>query len=274
MRLSEEHIRYLRLLGFGAPPGGLDGLRQLVLRQVCLVPFENVSKLLLFGRERRGRLTTLTEYLDGIEHRDLGGTCYTANPFFAPLLSVLGYDVDLLGASMATPNVHTCIRVRLDGAEYHVDVGYGAPFRAPIPLRDLPVEIEEGSERYILGRNDESKEITLGTYSGRDRVHGYRAHNEPRTPEFFRQTVLDSYLPGKTFMSCLRIARYFEHGSAQLRDRSLEVISGKTRTVKELKTADDLQAAIKGPLAMPRCPVRSAVGVLEDVTGQPFFPRD
>ena len=84
--LNDSHKRYLRILGFSAPPVGLSGLKELVFRQVCRVPFENVSKLLLFGREHRGRVTLLNEYLDGIENLDLGGTCYTANPYFAELL--------------------------------------------------------------------------------------------------------------------------------------------------------------------------------------------
>src|ERR1035438_69834 len=50
-------------------------LDEIVRRHLCRVPFENVSKLLLLGREGAGRVTMLAEFLDGIEHRDLGGTC-------------------------------------------------------------------------------------------------------------------------------------------------------------------------------------------------------
>jgi arylamine N-acetyltransferase len=271
VNLNEQHHRYLRLLGLDEPPNGLPGLRQLVMRQLCRVPFENVSKLLLFGRERQGRVTTLTEYLDGIEHHDLGGTCYTANPFFYQLLAALDYDVDLLGADMSTANVHTCIRVRLDGDEYHVDVGYAAPFRAPMRLRDLPIELRDGRLRYILGRSEEDGELTVGVYAGLDRIHGYRAHNQPRTPDFFRQTILDSYLPGKTFMTCLRISRFYEQGSVHLRDRVLTIESAQHLTERELHNMAELREAIEGPLAMPRCPIAEAVAVLEEVMGEPYF---
>jgi arylamine N-acetyltransferase len=67
--------RYLRLLGIAGHPSGLDGLRTLVRRHLSAVPFENISKLLLLDRERAGRVTTLPEFLDGIEYSDLGGTC-------------------------------------------------------------------------------------------------------------------------------------------------------------------------------------------------------
>ncbi len=271
MELSTEHVRYLRLLGCDTPPSGLDGLCQLVSRQVCRVPFENVSKLLLYGREQSGRITELSEYLDGIEYRDLGGTCYSANPYFAQLLAALAYDVHLLGATMSTPNVHTCMRVRVEGRAYHVDVGYGAPFRAPVPLDRLPVEIRDGTERFVLRRSEDTGEVTVGVFSGRDRLHGYRVHDEPRTFDFFRQTVLDSYLYGKTFMSCVRVARFTGEGSAHLRNCVLTVNEAGKQATRELRNMSELQAAFAGPLGMPRCPVHEAVAVLEQVTGQRFF---
>jgi arylamine N-acetyltransferase len=270
---SVEHHRYLRLLGFEAAPSGLAGLQQLVLTHVCRVPFENVSKLLLYAREKRGRVTTLSEYLDGIEEHDLGGTCYSANPYFFELLRALRYDADLLGASMATPNVHTCIRVHLEGRAYHVDVGYGAPFRAPIPLDELPLEIADGAERYVLNRSEDNGELTVGVYAGRDRLHGYRVHDTPREFEFFQQTVCDSFLPGKTFMSWLRIARFFESGSVHLHNHLLTINRRNETTTKELTNLGELRDVIRGVFAMPRCPIAEAVAVLEEVTGQPFFAR-
>ena len=99
-----------------------------------------------------GRPLSLDEFLDVIEFFDLGGTCHSCNPFMAGLLKSLDYDADLLGADMTDPDVHTCVRVRLNGAEYHVDLGYAAPFRSPICLDPLPHESAEGESRYIVDR--------------------------------------------------------------------------------------------------------------------------
>lgn len=271
MTLDAKHLRYLRLLGFDEPPSGVEGLRSLVVRQVCCVPFENISKLMMYGRERRARLTGLPEYLDGIEFHDFGGTCYTANPYFAQLLAALDYDVDLLAASMRTPNVHTCIRVRMEGKEYHVDVGYAAPFRQPIPLDRLPLEIHDGSDRYVVGRSEDGGELTIGAFSGRDRIHGYRVHDKPLTIDFFEQTILHSYLPSKTFMTCLRVARFSEQGSVHLRNCFLTINDGRDQTTRQLGKLSELEETFAGPLAMPRCPVREAVAVLEEQTQQSFF---
>jgi len=68
-------------------------LDEIVRRHLCRVPFENVSKLLLLGREGAGRVTTLAEFLDGIEHRDL------AAPAFLKFTSLMHGCVERLRAA-------------------------------------------------------------------------------------------------------------------------------------------------------------------------------
>ncbi len=271
--VPEPYGRYLRLLGFNAIPGGLEGLGALVRSHLCRVPFENVSKLLLFGREGAGRVTSLGEFLDGIEREDLGGTCYTSNPFLAELLRVLGYDADLLGADMSTPNVHTVIRVRIGGVAYHVDVGYAAPLRRPVALDSLPFACDQGKYRYVLDHR--SGRCRLTVWSEGERVHGYAVGEHPRRRDFFRSIILDSYAPGKTFMSCLRVARFFEDGtSVELKDATLIRSLGTESVQNRLRSMRELRQAVDRQLAMPRCPIEEAVGVLERVTGRPFFEGD
>src|SRR5512140_122967 len=149
--------RYLALLGIETRPEGLDGLRPLVRAHIMRVPFENVSKLLLFDREGRGRMNTIEEFLDGIEHHDLGGTCYTSNPFFCQLLNELGYRAELRSADMNTPNVHSSIRVLLDGHEYHVDVGNAAPFLSPVALDEFPYQVSRGEMRWVFDRAEDGR---------------------------------------------------------------------------------------------------------------------
>jgi len=240
-----------------------------VRRHLCRVPFENVSKLLLFDREGAGRPLTLSEFLDGIEHHDLGGTCYSSNPFLAELLRVLGYDADLLGADMSIANVHTSVRVHLDGGEYHVDAGNGAPFLEPMPLDRLPHVISIGRYRYDLETHHHGHQMTA-SYAG-ELVHSYLVHGPPRTPEFFRPIVLDSFVPGRKFMTWLRITRCFEDRVIDLRNRTLTWSQGNKSRETILNNADELQSVVANDMAMPRCPVLKAVTILERLTGKPFF---
>jgi N-hydroxyarylamine O-acetyltransferase len=268
--MKEQFERYLRLLGVAGRPSGMSGLRDLVRRHLAAVPFENVSKLLLYHRERQGRPTTFAEYLDRIEFRDLGGTCYTNNPFFAELLRELGYEADLLGADMSRPNVHTCIRVRTGAAAYLVDVGFAAPFREPMPLDGLPIELAEGGNRYRL-EADGGGVFRMDMYSGTDRVVGYTAHEPPREREFFAPVVAGSYALTSMFLQMLRISRAYDGYSLDLIDRKLYRHEDGRTTVRPLGSMAELMAAVRGDLAMPRCPIEAAAAILEELTGKPLF---
>jgi len=270
-RLTGPLQRYLRILGIEGRPSGLSGLRTLVGRHLARVPFENVSKLLLYDRERAGRVTALAEFLDGIEFLDLGGTCYTCNPFLTDLLRELGFDADLLGADMGKPNVHTCVRVRIDSIAYHIDVGFAAPFREPMRLDWLPAQVEEGQNRYVLDRDADGGGFRMSMFSGAEHCLDYVVHDPPRTREFFEPVVMNSYALSSTFMQCLRISRIFAGYSVDLIDRKLWRHEAGQTAITDLESMAALKAAVHEQLGMPRCPIESAVAVLERLTGKPFF---
>ena len=271
MHLASSYARYLRLLGFDSVPAGLDGLRALVRAHLVRVPFENVSKLLLFRREGAGRVTTLPEFLDGIEHHDLGGTCYTNNPYLAELLCAIGYDAALLGADLSSPNVQTSIRVSIDSVEYHVDVGFAAPLYEPIPLNRLPYETRRGSFRYIFSSDSEPTRYELRVCNANESILRYVVHGPPRPLDCFRQTIEKSYLPGKTFMTWLRIGRFFEGYSVDLVDRKLTIHRGSESNDYVMNSIREIRAAVSDELGMPRCSVEEAIEFLEELNGKRFF---
>ncbi len=273
--IGQEHERYLRLLGFMEIPTGLEGLRAIVAAHLERVPFENVSKLLLFGREGKGRPFTFKEFLDGIEHADMGGTCYSSNLFLFELLRALRYDTTLLSADMSSPDVHSSIRVQLDGVEYHVDVGYAAPFCRPIPLNQMPQTIIAGSSRYVISqvRHEHDRYEVAHIVDG-TRRHGYVVHPPARVPEFFRSAILASYRPESTFMQCLRISRVVSGDVVDLRNRTLVVSRGGSSTTTKLDSVADLRRAVDNVLRMPRCRFEEAISLLQDTTAGSFFSSD
>ncbi len=268
--MRESFRRYLRLLGFDQPPSGLSGLQQLTRAHLFHVPFENISKLLLFDREGAGCPFGLAEYLDGIEHHDLGGTCYSANPFFAELLRELGYDADLLSADMNTPHVHSCIRVRLDGRAYHVDVGNAAPFLEPFPIDALPHEFSRGEMKWIFDLAGDGRLRCL-LFSRGEHVHGYVVNEGPRSLEDFRSIIVDSFQPGRTFMSLLRIVRIFPEHTVELLNRTVKVHCGPTTMQTTINSMEELRRVVDEQFLMPRCPVEKAVQILERTNRIEFF---
>ena len=263
--------RYLNLIGIKSVPTGVDGLRDVVLKHLCSIPFENISKLLLFGKEKVGRPITLSEYLDNIEFQGLGGTCYSNNPYLHQLLSFLGYKTYLLGADMDSPNVHTCIRAIVNSHQYHIDVGYAAPFREPIRLDNTPREIKHGKYSYQLRKIDNIGQYGMEVFSDGEKVHGYVVNEFPREFAFFSEIIRESFNTGNIFMSCIRITRFFKDKTVELKNRTLTIYNGEKSCSRILRSIEEIETAVTNELRMPNCPVRKGIDILEQVTQRSFF---
>jgi arylamine N-acetyltransferase len=153
----------------------------------------------------------------------------------------------------------------VDGATYHVDVGYGGPFREPIPLDRMPYEIVEGADRYIFDRDG------LAVYTNGNREHGYTVNDTPRSREFFTGVMLDSFEPAATFMNNLRICRIFKDHSLSLFNRSLRIHRGTETIALEIETRTQMAFVIAEQMQLPKLPWEEAVAFLEKATGKPFF---
>ena len=260
--------RYLAVLGVPQREPSLEALGELVAAHLTRIPFENISKL--YNRKHRG-LTSLTPielYLDGIERYHFGGTCYSNNFHFYSLLAALGYDVKLCGADMRTPDVHLTIVVKLEGHEYLVDAGYGAPFLTPMP-RDLDTDyvIRLGRERYILQPQDALGRSRLAMHRDGQPLHGYLVKPTPRKIEEFAQVIADSFRPTATFLNALLLTRFYPDRSVVIHNLTLVESQGCESVVHQLGSRDELVARIEEHFGMPRLIVAEAVselGELED----------
>jgi len=265
--------RYLGILGFVPGPPQLDRLTDLVAAQLTRVPFENVSKLYLKRRFGAVSAPTLEQHLDGIEHFRFGGTCYANNPHFYTLLRHLGYDVTLCGADMSRPDVHIVSIVRLTGREYLIDVGYAAPFYAPLP-RDVgrAVEIRFGACRYILHPRDDRGRSELEVVREGVRLHGYLAKPAPRAISDFARIIGDSYGETATFMNAVTVERFFPARSVRIHNLSLTESTPSSVKTTRLADRDELIQAIAAHAEMSEDVVREAI---DDVSleGDIYSPR-
>ncbi|MFF7317090.1 arylamine N-acetyltransferase [Streptomyces albogriseolus] len=127
---------YLRRLGAERPARPTpDALRELHLRHLRTVPFENLSVHL-------GEEIVLEEkrLLDKVVAAGRGGICYELSGAFGALLTALGYGVTLLaarvygdGGRLGIPYDHLALRVRTeDGGDWLADVGFGSHFHLPL----------------------------------------------------------------------------------------------------------------------------------------------
>jgi len=262
-----EVARYLRVLGVPHRPPSPAALREVVRAHLCRVPFENVSKLYRRGRESGRDLPDLHVFLDGVERHRFGGTCYVNNFHLCRLLRALGFEATLCGADMASgPDVHMATRVRLDGRELLVDVGYAAPFYEPVPL-DLSAcfTLRFGRDTYVLHPRDAEGRSRLDLVRDGERVHGYLLKPAPRTLGHFRRAIRASYRRDATFMRSLLLVRFFDGMSVTILNR-LRVDSGPDGfSLHELPTLDRVVDEIVSAFDMEEDVVRAAVAELPDL---------
>lgn len=252
--------RYLGLLGERRRAPALAALRALVSAQLQRVPFENVSKLLRFRRAGFRGIPPIEEHLDGIERLRLGGTCYANNFHFHRLLATLGYDVTLCGADMSRPDVHLVNLVRVEGREYLVDGGYGAPFLEPLP-RDLPHdhEVALGRERYVLRPRDAAGRSRLELYRDGVHRHGYDVNPAPRRIEEFAGVVADSFAPEATFMNRVTFMRFAPGRAVVLQNLNLLEFDGASSRAERLPGAEALPEVLERRFGVPGAIAREAL---------------
>jgi N-hydroxyarylamine O-acetyltransferase len=140
---SVEIDAYLSRLGAERPVRPTaEALRELHLRHLRTVPFENLSIHL-------GEEIVLEEkrLLDKVVGAGRGGFCYELNGAFGALLGALGFEVTLLAArvhgkegKLGIPYDHMALKVgTADGGTWLADVGFGAHSHHPLAL-DVRVE--------------------------------------------------------------------------------------------------------------------------------------
>ncbi len=244
--------RYLRALGVPSRAPSLDALTELTAAHLTRVPFENLSKLLRFRRTGFRGIPDLEAFLDGIERFQLGGTCYSNSFHLHQLLRALGYEAHLCGADMSRPDVHLVNRVRLDGRDYLVDAGYGAPFLAPMALdlaRDQ--EIVLGADRYVLKPRDGTGRSRLDQHRDGAPGHGYTLKPESRRIEEFARVIEDSFAPAATFMNALLVTRFWPGRSRVLRNLALSDAEGAALHVRRVPDVSALPGVIEESFGIP-----------------------
>jgi len=260
MAETKDFEHYLSILGIEAASPSLDHLCALVCAQLTRVPFENISKLFLKKTRGASYIPSLEQHLDGMERFSFGGTCYANNPYFSQLLRHLGYDVDLCGADMSKPDVHVVSIVRLEGREYLVDVGYGAPFFEPMARGlDRDHEIVFGRNRYVLHPQDERGRSRMDHFHDGHLIHGYLAKPAPCQIEHFNDVIRDSYSDSATFMNVVVIERFFSDRSVRFHNFTLTESTPEGATITRLANREDLVDAVEHHIGIPADIVHEAV---------------
>ncbi|KOU65005.1 acetyltransferase [Streptomyces sp. MMG1533] len=259
---SAQVDAYLRRLGaepsgwptgaHGAPSATVEVLRDLHLRHLQRVPFENLSIHL-------GEEIVLEEkrLLDKVVGARRGGFCYELNGAFGALLTALGFDVTLLAGRvygeegrLGIPYDHLALRVRtVDGGEWLADVGFGAHSHYPLAFGAREEQEDPGGTFRIVEAGPDAAGVRAAdldvVVNGRPQ---YRLDPRPRVlGDFVAGAWWHRTSPVSHFTQSLVCSRVTEDGGRiTLSGRTFKTtVADGTREERELDSAEEVLAVYR-----------------------------
>ncbi|WP_261718364.1 arylamine N-acetyltransferase [Streptomyces sp. FZ201] len=242
---SAEVDAYLSRIGAGRPGRPTaDALRDLHLRHLRTVPFENLS--IHLGEEIVLEEERLLEKLVGARR---GGFCYELNGAFGALLTALGYEVALLAGRvyggdgrLGIPYDHLALRVRTDdGGEWLADVGFGAHSHYPLAFRERGDQKDPGGVFRIVEAGPDLDVVMNGRPE-------YRLETRPRALADFRVGAwYQCTSPESHFTQSLVCSRVTEDGGRiTLSGRTFKTTSADgVKEERQLGTDEEVLAAYR-----------------------------
>jgi N-hydroxyarylamine O-acetyltransferase len=256
-QLPPQLNAYLARIGASRPPrADAATLRQLQLRHLLTVPFENLS--IYLGEPI---LLDPEALVDKLVQRRRGGFCYELNGAFATLLAALGFQVTLLAArvfganGLGPPFDHLALRVDLDSSgSWLVDVGFGRHSHYPLRLDTRTDQADPGGTFRLADTADGDLDVI------RDGEPQYRVEARPRALGDFEPTCWwHQTSPRSHFTQRPVCSRLTETGRVTLSDRTLVQTTGDRRQERTLTSDAEVLAAYRTWFGI----------VLERVPGQP-----
>jgi N-hydroxyarylamine O-acetyltransferase len=237
---------YLQRINYtGSIDRTVENLHQLQLAHLLSVPFENLSI-------HSGEPIVLDDdsLFDKIVVRRRGGFCYELNGLFAALLRELGFDVQMLSASVANSEGewgpefdHMTLLVTLD-ERWLVDVGFGDSFIQSLPLdkrteqtqRTRAFRIDEVDDRLMLLQKEQSE----------DWKPQYRFNLAPHVYSDYAEMCRHQETSPQSHFTQRRIcSRLTEDGRITISQRRLIITRGTNKEERELASEKEVTEALR-----------------------------
>lgn len=226
---------YLERLNYsGSSEPTAETLRQLQVAHMLAVPFENLSI-------HSGELIVLNDedLFKKVVLRRRGGFCYELNGLFASLLRELGFDVEMLSASVANSEGewgpefdHMTLLVNLE-QRWLADVGFGDSFVEPL-LLDERAEQVQGSRRYRIDEQD-GRLMLLQKAEDSDWKPQYRFTREPHVYSDYDEMCRYQQTSPESHFTQRRIcSRLTSEGRITISNNRLITTKGNVKEEREL----------------------------------------
>jgi N-hydroxyarylamine O-acetyltransferase len=237
---------YLKRINYsGSIAPTAETLRQLQLAHLLSVPFENLSI-------HSGEPIVLNDHalFNKIIERRRGGFCYELNGLFAALLRNLGFNVQMLSASVANAQGewgpefdHMTLVVSLN-ERWLVDVGFGDSFIEPL-LLDSREEQVQGARTF---RIDEAGDhlIVMQREQGGGWKPQYRFNLQPHVYSDYKEMCLYHQTSPESHFTQRRIcSRLTPDGRVTISQVRLITTIGNTKEERELNDESEIAKVLR-----------------------------
>lgn len=274
--MSRDWVRrYLGLLGVSHGQPDLAALAALTRAQILRVAFENVTSLLR-RRAHPGRPVPpidAEELLASWELGRGGGVCYEIAELFGRLLAALGYRVHPVMGYISFPGSHQALLVQLGDERYLVDVGNGAPFFEPIPLRDT-FEIRRAGLAYRFRPDPATGECVQERWIDATWAPFCRYALCPPDPAVKASAYQHHHAPGETWVTgSLTLIRCEQDQVAVLRDEELTRFSAAGKSAERIATMAGCARVAAETFKLPALPVADGVAAWKENVARYGPPR-
>ncbi|MFB7653644.1 MULTISPECIES: arylamine N-acetyltransferase [unclassified Streptomyces] len=235
----------------------LASLRTLQMRHLLSVPFENLGYHL--GEE----IHMDERVVPKIVQERRGGGCYEVNPALSFLLRGLGYEVSLMPGrvwikgELTAPLCHLALKVRADGQDWLVDVGFGRNSRYPLSLESDAVQEDPHGAFRLTPADDGGVDVRSG-----DALQ-YRVYDVPCAVSDFGPTLWwYRTAPDSPFLQNLFCSLPTENGRITLKEDQLTHVVGGERESRRLSGEAEIREAYDKwfGIRLERLPVKAAGG--------------
>lgn len=222
----------------------VDNLFELQHLHMKQVPFENLD----VGRRVPIYLNVETIY-EKIVNQKRGGYCYEVNGLFHWLLGTLGYQAQLVAATVKRPNgvwaksdTHVGIIAEINQQQYLVDVGFGVSPLLPIHLNEKE-HTDIGGTYKVIQRDNNYFDLTKKEESGWRTLYRFD-RNEKRLVDFHEGCVFNQVSKNSTFTQSDLVILPTVNGRLILSDDSLtEITNGVSK--KRVLTGPEKKHVLK-----------------------------
>jgi len=235
----DKHL-YLQRIRLEEQQPTLAYLQQLQYNHLFHVPFENldvIRKVPIYLNLKRIYEKVVTN------HR--GGYCYEVNGLFQWLLSELGFETYLVGATVMRPtgkfakkNTHVGIIANLE-KPYLVDVGFGHSQFQPISLDGKIFTDQNGS--YKVKQLDEETYDLVRLHDDEWRILYRFELIKLDLTDFHEGIVYNQVSPNSSFTRADLVTKPTKTGRIILRDHTLTTIVKDDRTERQLSASEKLE---------------------------------